>query len=237
MEKGEIRDKICIPLDVDTMEEAEKIIKETKEYVGIFKLNSLFTKYGRESVDLIKKHGCRVFLDLKFHDIPNTVVNYAKIAADMEVDIFNVHCLGGEEMMKAAKKAVNSSAIVLGVTILTSMDDKGLKQVGINKKADEEVKQLAMLAKNCGLNGVVASPNEISIIKKSCGNDFLVITPGIRPEWSSKDEQKRIATPKYAIEGGADIIVVGRAITAAKDVKEAARKIYEEVAEAEQNAD
>lgn len=234
------KDKLVLPLDIDSLEEAKEIISELKESVGVFKVNFLFTHYGCDVVEAIQEAGCKIFLDLKFHDIPNTVENYARAAARLGVYMFNVHCSGGYEMMKAAADASRDEAeklgfdkpLVLGVTVLTSIDQKGLNDdLRINGTVEEQVVHLAKLAKKAGLDGVVASAKEVAAIKKACGKDFIALTPGIRPLWSlgKKDDQKRVVTPKDAIKNGSDFIVIGRPILEAKDRKEAADKVLEEM--------
>ncbi|PIN87050.1 orotidine-5'-phosphate decarboxylase [Candidatus Woesearchaeota archaeon CG10_big_fil_rev_8_21_14_0_10_44_13] len=235
----EAKDRLVLPLDVADIDEANEIISSLKEGVGVFKVNSLFTHCGCDIVEAIQNANCKVFLDLKFHDIPNTVANYSRIAARMGVYMFNVHCSGGLEMMKAAADASRDESeklgfekpLVLGVTILTSIDQKSLNDdLRINGTVVEQVVHLAKLAKKAGLDGVVASPHEIEAIKKACGKDFVVLTPGIRPKWSlgAKDDQKRIMTPADAIKKGSDFIVIGRPILEAKDRKDAAKKVLDE---------
>jgi len=232
------KEKLVIALDIDDIKLAEEIIEEIKDNVGYFKINSLFTKYVQKAADMIKSKGCRIFLDLKFHDIPNTVANYAKIATEMEVDMFNVHTSGGLEMMKACSDAVKEKAeelginkpIVLGVTVLTSIDQNALNsELKVNGTCEEQVVNLAKLAKKAGLDGVVASPKEIAAIRGACGKDFIILTPGIRPEWSQKNDQKRVMTPKEAVQQGVNYIVIGRPIVNAENRKEAAKKVLEEL--------
>ena len=175
--------------------------------------------------------GGEVFLDLKFHDIPNTVEGASKSACSLGVKIFNVHASGGKRMMEAAAKAAGAfknRPLVLAVTVLTSMSDDDLGECGIRENVNEHVVKLAILAKQSGLDGVVASAHEIELIKAECGKDFVVLSPGIRPVWSDKDDQKRIVTPREAFEKGANYIVIGRAITKASDPVKAADRILEE---------
>lgn len=240
----EPKDRLVLPLDIDSLDEAKEIISQLKDTVGVFKVNSLFTRCGCEVIEAIQGAEGKVFLDLKFHDIPNTVANYSRIAARLGVYMFNVHCSGGFEMMKAAADASKDEAenlgfdkpLVLGVTVLTSIDKKGLNDdLRINGTVEEQVVHLAKLAKKAGLDGVVASPHEIEAIKKACGKDFIVLTPGIRPKWSlsAKDDQKRIMTPADAIKKGSDFIVIGRPILEAEKFgmarKDAAKKVLDEM--------
>lgn len=232
------KDRLIAALDVDTEEKAVKIAGILKDDVKLFKIGlELFSSCGPSIVKKIKETGCGVFLDLKLHDIPNTVAKAARAATRLGVYMFNVHALGGYEMMKAAFDAAGDEAgrlkierpKILAVTILTSMDEKALKKVGVDDNMEKQVLKLAGLAKEAGLNGVVASPHEIKSIRKGLGRDFLIVTPGVRPAGADSHDQKRVATPKEAIDLGADYIVVGRPITEAKDPAEAARRILQEI--------
>jgi len=189
-------------------------------------------------IDKIKELGGKVFLDLKFTDIPFTVANHCKAATKKGIDMMTIHCCGGIEMMKKAAEATRATAeelnikkpILLGITVLTSVDlDVLNEELRISGSIEEQVVHLAKLAKNAGLDGVVASPKETKLIKEACGPEFLVVTPGIRPKWSVADDQKRITTPADAIANGSDFLVIGRAITAQDDKVEAVRKIIEEI--------
>ena len=230
------KQRLIFALDVSSLEEVKKWVKLLKGYVGAFKVGKeIFTACGPKAIDVIHNAGGEVFLDLKFHDIPNTVAKAGAAAAELGVNMFNVHTLGGLKMMEAVKESVDKTCkrgrrpIILGVTILTSMDEKAIKQVGIIGPVKNRVLQLASLAKRAGLDGVVASPLEVKDIKKKLGNDFIIVTPGIRMSDSKPDDQRRTMTPKEAIKAGADYIVVGRPIREAKDPIETARKIVEEL--------
>jgi orotidine-5'-phosphate decarboxylase len=235
------QDKLIVALDVSTAAEAQKLVQTLWGQVHTFKVGKeLFTSAGPDIVRAIHDTGGKVFLDLKFHDIPNTVGAACEAAARMGVFMLNVHCSGGKGMMVSAVQAVNKVAaenkekpvtIVLGVTVLTSITDHDLKDIGVAKKVAKQVESLAVLAKDCGLDGVVASGQEIKIIRKAAGPDFLIVTPGVRPVWAAHGDQKRIVTPKEAIDAGASYIVVGRPITQAKDPREAAATILEEIAQ------
>ena len=247
------RDGLIVALDVDTEKKALELIEVLKGEVKIFKVGSeLFTSAGPGIIRKIRNKGgiredkgkigggkgCEIFLDLKFHDIPNTVAKAAAAATRLEPFMLNVHTLGGYDMMKRAAEAVRDEAArhkiskpkLIGVTVLTSMDENGLKKVGINDNIKSQVLRLAALAKEAGLDGVVASPVEAKYLRDALGSGFLIVTPGVRPGWwAAKDDQERIATPKEAIASGADYIVVGRPIIEADDPLEAARKILEEI--------
>lgn len=234
-----IRKKLVLALDVEDINEAKKLVDELSPYIATFKVGlQLFCGYGLEIVNYIKEKNADFFLDVKLHDIPNTVEKASYNVVKNGANFFNIHATGGIEMMKAAKKGAVEAAIkygkkkplVLAVTILTSINQDVLSNELSNTKTIEEfVIQLAKNAKIAGLDGVVASAKELKAIKKELGDDFIVLTPGIRPKWSATDDQQRIATPKSAIEDGADYIVLGRAITKAQDKIEAIKKIYEEI--------
>lgn len=233
------KDKLIVALDVSSLSQAEKLVKTLSKEVKIFKVGKeLFTSAGPAVVRMVHSHRCRVFLDLKFHDIPNTVGAACEAAARMNVFMLNVHALGGKNMLYHAVQSVHKFAeahkkmkrpILLGVTVLTSLKDQDLAEVGIHKKVEEEVRSLAVLSRNCGLDGVVASGQDIETIRKATGPGFLIVTPGVRPLWAAHGDQKRIVTPQEAIEKGADYIVVGRPITQDKDPRKAAKKILEEI--------
>lgn len=225
--------KLIVALDMKTLGEAREAVKKLSPAVKIFKVGiGLFTLYGPDAVKLVHDSGAKVFLDLKFHDIPNTVAHAVRSAAKLGVFMVNIHTLGGSEMMMRAAEAARESdnkPRLLGVTVLTSMDQSSIGEVGIDKKIEDEVVSLARLGKDSGLDGVVASPNEVSLIRKNLGKDFIIVTPGIRPAGAKKDDQKRIMTPADAVKAGADYIVVGRPIIETKDPLEAAKKIIKEM--------
>jgi len=233
------RERLVLALDVDDFSSAENLVGLLKDYVGVFKVGSqLFTSEGTKIIDMITKAKARVFLDLKFHDIPNTVKGAAESATKLGVYMFNVHASGGYEMMKAAADAAIETSIklgikkplILGVTVLTSINQEILeKEVGVNKAVKEHVVHLAKLAKSAGLDGVVASPHEIKDIRDACGKNFIILTPGIRPAGEELNDQKRIMTPKQALEQGADFIVIGRPIRNAENPVEAAKNIIKEM--------
>jgi len=228
------KSKIIVALDVNTIKEVERLLGILGPHVDIFKVGmELFYSCGTKAIDVIKKYDKDIFLDLKFHDIPNTVKSSAKVAALLGVTMFNVHASGGRDMMRAALEGAREGSErlgqdrprILGVTVLTSMDKESLHQVGINKAPEEQVLNLTRLVKDSGLDGVVASPKETAKVRKAFGDDFLIVTPGVRPEGNQKQDQKRVATPKEAINAGADYIVIGRPITKAKDPVKALQDI------------
>ena len=229
------RERLVLALDVDDFKKAEELVGKLSDYVGVFKVGSqLFTAEGTKVVNMINERGGKVFLDLKFHDIPNTVARAAEVATKLGAYIFDVHISGGYEMMKAAAEASKKISLslgvrkplILGVTLLTSINQEILeKEIGVKKKLEEQVVHLAKLAKAAGLDGIVASSWEIKEIRKACGEDFVILTPGIRPAGKSSDDQKRVMTPREAIKLGADFLVIGRPIRNAANPVEAAKEI------------
>jgi len=239
------RSSLIVALDFDSLSSAVKFAKQVADLVGMFKIgNQLFTAAGPAAVKEISALGAGVFLDLKFHDIPNTVAGAVLSAAAMSgVQLVNVHALGGKAMLEAAVQAVSAGVPMgadrprlLAVTILTSMDQKAMKQVGISGAPKLRVVKLAQLAKSAGVDGVVASVQEARAIRKACGRDFLIVTPGVRPKEqaaaSEQDDQARKASATEAIRAGADFVVVGRPILAAADPRAAAQSIVDEIAAA-----
>jgi len=232
-------DRLVLALDVDDEREALELVSELKGSVGVFKVgHQLFTAYGPDIVRKIIGMGGRVFLDLKYHDIPNTVAKAAAEAVKLGVSIFNVHALGGLEMMRAAAESAKETAekrnlplpAVLAVTVLTSMDQKGLRrELKIVRSLSREVVHLARLARRAGMHGVVASPHEIRLLRRAIRGEFVILTPGVRPEWAAADDQKRVMTPGEAVTAGADYIVVGRPVLKAEDRKAAVGKILKEM--------
>lgn len=236
MNREEAKAKVIFALDVNEFSDVEKWADLLSPHVGMFKVGKqLFTACGPAVVRMIQKCGGEVFLDLKYHDIPNTVAMASLEAARMGVKLFNLHALGGYEMMAKTVEALDKEfkgeerGKVLAVTILTSSNEQTLQQVGINVPVSEMVVKLASLAKKAGIDGVVASPQEVSLIREACGKDFLIVTPGVRPAFASADDQKRIMTPAEAVKTGADYLVIGRPIAAAPNPVVAAEAIVEEV--------
>jgi orotidine-5'-phosphate decarboxylase len=234
-----MNNKLIIALDVETANEARKLFSLLGAEAGMFKIGSqLFTAAGPQFVREIMAGGGRVFLDLKFHDIPNTVAAACREAVRLGVSLFNVHAAGGSEMMRRAGAATAETAereglprpALVAVTVLTSADAGVLAEVGIAGALAEQVKMLAKLAASSGLDGVVASPHEIAPVRSVVTHEkFLLVTPGVRPSASAHDDQKRVMTPAEAVRAGADYIVVGRAILNAPDPLRAAHEIVAEM--------
>lgn len=233
------QERIIIALDVNNLDRAEEIIRVTSSQTGYYKIGSTpFTSMGPAVIEMVKKHGGSVFLDLKWHDIPNTVAGAVSAAVAMGVNMVNVHATGGREMMTAAKEAAGNAAeklnvaspLVIAVTVLTSFDDESYAEAtSSNRPVEEQVKYLAELARDSGLDGVVASPREVPLIREIVGKDFIIVTPGIRPTWVAKGDQKRVTTPAQAIKLGSDYLVIGRPIYAADDPAEALTRIISEL--------
>ncbi len=236
MTRDEARQKIIFALDVDTMADVEKWAGLLAGRVGMFKIGKqLYTSCGPQTVQVVRERGGEIFLDLKYHDIPNTVAMATLAAARMGVTLCNLHALGGYEMMAATMETLEKEfpggdrPKVLAVTILTSSTAETLQGVGITLPVPEMVVKLARLAQSAGIDGVVASPLETPLIREACGNDFLIVTPGVRPSFAAVDDQKRIMTPADAVKAGADYLVIGRPIAAAKDPVAACEAIIDEI--------
>ena len=237
--RPEIKEKIVLALDVDTPEQAKTLITELKDYAGVFKVGlQMYTGNGYEIFNFMKEQNIKFFFDVKLHDIPNTAAKASENIIRNGASFFNLHTTGGEEMMRAAQEAARKTAkelgkenpIILGVTVLTSISEEVLqKELKVPYKPNEYAIHLALTAKKAGLDGVVASVWEVKKIKQACGKDFKVLCPGIRPDWSDKNDQKRLATPSLAIKEGADYLVIGRAVTSAEDRVKAIKMIYEEI--------
>ena len=237
-----MRDKLIVALDTDDGQEIDWLSGTLMDTVRWFKMSfQAFSTLGIEAFPWFKQNGHQVFLDLKFHDIPNTVARDVGMMTKHGANMINMHAAGGLEMMQTARNSADDAAykadiprpILLGVTILTSMDETGFQQnFGSERQLAEQVVYLAQLTQAAGLDGVVASPLEIEPIRKACGDNFLIVTPGIRPKWAETGDQRRITTPAEAINRGADYIVVGRPIIEAEDPLEAAEMILDEMREA-----
>lgn len=235
------KEKLILALDFGRLNEALDMARALAGVVGLFKINiHLFTAEGPEAVRRISALGPSIFLDLKYHDIPNTVAGAISAAAELpKVRLLDLHATGNEAMMRAGAEALANLGAdrpkLLGITILTSMSQADLRVLGIGGTPGSRALSLAKLAKRSGLDGVVASPKEVRPIRRGCGRDFLIVVPGIRPahgEQSRRDDQVRVATPGEAVRAGADYLVVGRPITAAADPVAAAKEIVEEMASA-----
>jgi orotidine-5'-phosphate decarboxylase len=225
---------IFVALDTPNLDQAAAWAEAVRPCVGGVKLGlEFFNSNGPDGVKRIVDLGLPVFLDLKFHDIPNTVAGAVRAVAGLGATIVNVHASGGSAMLRAAAEAAAAHGtdrpLVIAVTVLTSLDEQDLADVGQMGPAAAQVERLARLTQSCGLDGVVCSPTEIATLRSACGDDFHLIVPGIRPTWASTGDQKRIMTPREARDLGATILVVGRPITGADDPAAAAARIMEEL--------
>jgi len=226
-----MKEKIIIALDVSSAKKALDLVRELHEMVGMFKVGGqLFMCGGPDIVREIIRHRGKVFLDLKFHDIPNTVMHAALEAADLGVSMMTIHASGGRTMMETVSKELQENftkqrPIVVAVTVLTSFDTRALFEIGLERPLEEQVERLALFAQECGIDGVVCSPREIQVVRNSVNPDFKIVTPGIRMPDQSMNDQQRIATPHDALAAGADYIVVGRAVTDDPDPRAAMQRL------------
>lgn len=238
----DLKQRLCLPLDVDSEAEALRLVSSLYEYVGLFKVGfQLFSSAGPAIVKRLVDAGGTVFLDLKFHDIPNTVAYASRVAVRLGVSAFNVHAAGGPQMLSAARTAAHEEAATLGldspkvlaVTVLTSIDSDTLRDhIGVSRPLLDYVTHLGIAARDAGLDGVIASPQETAALRTACGPDFMILTPGIRPPDSPADDQKRTLTPYEAIRQGATTLVVGRPIREAQDPVAAARAVLADITDA-----
>jgi len=232
------KERLIIALDVSTRADAQHIVAETAAFAGAFKVGlQLFSSVGPEIVRELSEAGHRIFLDLKFHDIPNTVSNAALESTRLGVWMFNVHAAGGNEMMRQTVSEVEdlceksglTRPKMIAVTVLTSSAYDILREIGIEAPAGDHALDLAKLASAAGMDGVVASAKEAAQVRDSCGSQFLIVTPGVRPPGASNNDQRRVTTPAEAIRAGSDYLVVGRPITAAENMSRAAESIFNEI--------
>ena len=228
------KDRVIVALDVDSAETARSLVERLDGRVGMFKVGSqLFTAQGPELVRWLVKRGEKVFLDLKYHDIPNTVAHAVGAAVRLGVSLVDVHALAGRAVVEAAVAARRGSETrLLAITVLTSHDDESLSEIGVAGPVDPAVRRLSLLSLESGVDGVVCSPREALLIREACGPETLIVTPGIRPAGADQADQARPATPKAALVAGATYIVVGRPITSAPEPAAAADRIVAEVAAA-----
>lgn len=224
---------IIVALDFPTESSALQLVEQLGDTVRFYKVGlQLFTKTGPLIVQRVQESGAKIFLDLKFHDIPNTVRNAVASACELGVDMLTIHLSGGAKMIAAAVAgAEGSKALVLGVSVLTSSNRETLREVAIESEVDGQVERLAALARDNGLRGIVASPLETAMLREKFGAHFTIVTPGVRPIWAEANDQQRTLTPREAIAAGADFLVIGRPITAHADPVEAARKIAAELSD------
>jgi orotidine-5'-phosphate decarboxylase len=222
--------QIIVALDVATSEEALHLVTELSPDVDFFKIGlQLYTATGPRLVQDISGLGPKIFLDLKLHDIPNTVAKAVAAAGTLGVKMLTIHLSGGSEMIRAAVRARRDDMLILGVTVLTSSNDETLRETGIPGAINDQVLRLARLGVSAGIDGLVASPHEARVLRAEFGGQLKIVTPGVRPSWSEPGDQKRFMTPREAIEAGADYLVIGRPITAHSNPREAVAEILGEL--------
>ena len=223
-------ENIIVALDLPTKKEALELVEELDGQISFFKIGlQLYTAEGPEIVHAVSSTGSKVFLDLKLHDIPNTVARAVESAGRFGVRMLTIHLSGGSEMVRAATAARANNMLLLGVTVLTSATEETLREIGIQDKVDDQVLRLAKLGVEAGIDGVVASPHEIKSLRREFGDKIKIVVPGIRPSWSEPGDQKRTMTPREALEAGADYLVIGRPIIGHPSPSEAAAKILQEL--------
>jgi orotidine-5'-phosphate decarboxylase len=226
-----MRERLIVALDVHSAGEAQKLVARIGDAAGIYKVGlRLFTAQGPSIVRDLVSSGRRVFLDLKLHDIPTTVALAVKSAAELGVHMLTVHASGGAAMLRAATEAAAGRMNILAVTVLTSLNDDDMQEIGISGRVSDQVLRMALLAQSAGCQGIVTSPRESSLVRKALGESFVIVTPGVRPAGAETNDQQRTATPAQAISNGASHIVVGRPITHAPDPAKAAEGIISEMA-------
>ncbi len=223
-------DRIIVALDVPTQKPALELVGKLRDRISFFKIGlQLYTAEGPEIVRAVSSTGSKVWLDLKLHDIPNTVARAVESANRLGAQVLTIHLSGGSEMIRAAIAARSENMLLLGVTVLTSSTEETLREIGIQDKVEDQVLRLAKLGVEAGIDGVVASPHEIETLRREFGDRIKIVVPGVRPNWSTAGDQKRVMTPREALQAGADYLVVGRPITAHRNPSEAAEKILAEI--------
>lgn len=235
---GKAAEKIIVALDVDSAENASQLVKQLTPPLHYYKVGfRLFVACGPPIIAVLKQLGAKIFLDLKFHDIPNTVAEAAEAATKLGVEMFNIHLSGGREMIKAAVKAAALTAEkmgrprprVLGVSVLSSFSAEMLQDTGISRTLEEHVTALSAAGLQCGLDGIIASPREAVLLRRNFGDEFLIVTPGVRPAGAAVDDQQRILTPQQALQAGASFLVIGRPIIKHAEPRQAAQEILAEI--------
>jgi len=225
-------DKIIVALDVATKKEAAALVEELREQISFFKIGlQLYTSEGPEIVCAVLSTGAKVWLDLKLHDIPNTVARAVGAAGELGVQMLTIHLSGGRPMLEAATAAKSPSLLLLGVTVLTSSTQETLSETGVSSTIESQVLRLGQLGKDCGIGGLITSPQEVRVLRENLGSEITLVTPGIRPTWAVADDQKRFTTPTEALKNGADYFVVGRPITAAAEPRAAVERLLDEMAD------
>jgi orotidine-5'-phosphate decarboxylase len=226
------RDRLVVALDFPSQAKALALVSALSGCVSIYKIGlQLYTAAGPAIVQAVAASGAKIFLDLKLHDIPNTVAKAVAAAGELGVAMLTVHLSGGSAMLKAAMEAKPPHLSLLGVTVLTSATQETLGEVGVAAEMPDHVLRLAELGQTTGVDGLITSPREVALLRQRLGSEIVLVTPGVRPAWAAADDQKRFTTPGEAIKSGADYLVIGRPITAAEDPRAAVERVVQELAE------
>jgi orotidine-5'-phosphate decarboxylase len=227
-----LRDRLIVALDFPTQSKALALVSVLAGSVSTYKIGlQLYTAEGPGIIRAVAATGAKIFLDLKLHDIPNTVARAVATAAELGVQMLTVHLSGGRAMLEAATEARPAGLSLLGVTVLTSATRETLTETGVNSGIEEQVLRLAKLGHQCGIDGLVTSPHEVRILRERLGNQIKLITPGVRPSWAAANDQKRFTTPNQALKNGSDYLVIGRPVTADPDPRAAVARLLEEMAD------
>jgi orotidine-5'-phosphate decarboxylase len=225
------RDRLIVALDFPTQAKALALVSVLSDSVSIYKIGlQLYTAAGPAIVQAVAATGAKIFLDLKLHDIPNTVAKAVAAAGELGIQMLTVHLSGGGAMLKAAVEAKAPHLALLGVTVLTSATQETLGEIGVTSSLEDQVLRMAELGKKSGVDGLITSPHEVGLLRERLGAETTLVTPGVRPAWAAADDQKRFTTPRDAIKNGADYLVIGRPITAAADPRAAVERVVEELA-------
>jgi orotidine-5'-phosphate decarboxylase len=226
------RDRLVVALDFPSQAKALALVSALSGCVSIYKIGlQLYTAAGPAIVQAVAASGAKIFLDLKLHDIPNTVAKAVAAAGELGVAMLTVHLSGGSAMLKAAMEAKPPHLSLLGVTVLTSATQETLREIGVAAEMPDHVLRLAELGQTTGVDGLITSPREVALLRQRFGSEIVLVTPGVRPAWAAADDQKRFTTPGEAIKSGADYLVIGRPITAAEDPRAAVERVVQELAE------
>ena len=227
-----VRDRLIVALDFPTPAKALALVSVLSDAVSIYKIGlQLYTAAGPEIVRAVAATGAKIFLDLKLHDIPNTVAKAVGAAGELGVQMLTIHLSGGRAMLEAAASAKSPSLLLLGVTVLTSSTQETLSETGVSSTLEAQVLRLGQLGKECGIDGLITSPHEVRVLRERLGSEITLITPGVRPAWAPADDQKRFTTPAEALKSGADYLVIGRPITAAAEPRAAVERLLDEIAD------
>ena len=225
------RDRLIVALDFPTPAKALALVSVLSDSVSIYKIGlQLYTAAGPAIIQAVAATGASIFLDLKLHDIPNTVAKAVAAAGEHGVQMLTVHLSGGSAMLKAAAEAKPPQLSLLGVTVLTSVTQETLGETGVTGSLEDQVARLGELGKNSGIDGLITSPHEVRLLRKRLGSEITLVTPGVRPAWAAADDQKRFTTPAEAVKAGADYLVIGRPITADPDPRAAVERVVDEMA-------